>query len=163
MLAALHDLDDPRSLGDVFAKEAEGLLRVDVPQPDGRRMYELLTPHPARQSGEIVLVSDLTWELRELGASWGLIEVDWLSVCSAVVDADYRRVIEAAHVGGLSAADRALVAGGPSSVVVSHTPSGRVVLGAADRTRVKTRVVAVVRGLRPWPPEEGACTGPVFG
>ena len=40
------------------------LLHPRIPQPAGSLVYQLLTGHPERESGELVFVADLTCELR---------------------------------------------------------------------------------------------------
>src|SRR4029453_9127387 len=50
--------------GTVLVVAPAALLHPGVPQPAGSLVYELLTGHPEREPGELVLVADLTVELR---------------------------------------------------------------------------------------------------
>lgn len=62
------------------------LLHPQIPQPDGRRMYELLTRHPRRDPGALVYLSDITDELDDHGLTWNGVGVRWLDIIDALVD-----------------------------------------------------------------------------
>lgn len=62
------------------------LLHPQVPQPDGSRMYELLTRHPRRDPGTLVYLSDITDELDDHGLTWNTVGVHWLDIVDALVD-----------------------------------------------------------------------------
>ena len=62
------------------------LLHPQVPQPDGRKMYELLTRHQRRDPGALVYLSDITDELADHGLTWWTIGIHWLDVIDALVD-----------------------------------------------------------------------------
>jgi hypothetical protein len=58
---------DPAGSGEspgVLVVAPAALLHPVVPQPDGTVLYELVTGHPDRAAHELVLVADLTVELR---------------------------------------------------------------------------------------------------
>ena len=58
----------------------------DVPQPTGSLVYELLTGHPERESGELLFVADLTVELRAWPPdTWTAIGIDPEQVAQAVI------------------------------------------------------------------------------
>jgi hypothetical protein len=62
------------------------LLHPRVPQPAGRLIYELLSGHPEREAGELVLVADLTGELRAWPTdTWTKVGIDPDQVAQAVV------------------------------------------------------------------------------
>jgi hypothetical protein len=62
-----------------------------VPQPDGTRLYELLTGHPDRTAQELVFLADLTVQLRAWPAdTWSKAGVDPQAAAGAVV-AGWRR------------------------------------------------------------------------
>jgi hypothetical protein len=53
------------------------LLRIAVPQPPGSLVYELLTGHPERDTGELVFVADLTVKLSAWPAdTWAKVGLD---------------------------------------------------------------------------------------
>jgi hypothetical protein len=74
--------------GTVLIVGPSTLLHPGVPQPDGSLIYELLTGHPQRETGELVFVADLTVEL---GAwpldldTWAKLAVDPDQVTQAVM------------------------------------------------------------------------------
>jgi hypothetical protein len=62
------------------------LLHPSVPQPAGSLLYELVTGHPERQSGELVFLADLICELRAWPhGTWATLGVDPVVVVQAVV------------------------------------------------------------------------------
>jgi hypothetical protein len=62
------------------------LLHPGVPQPAGSLVYELLTGHSERESGELVFVADLTCELRAWPQdTWAKVGVDPDQVAQAVI------------------------------------------------------------------------------
>jgi hypothetical protein len=74
--------------GTVLIVGPSTLLHPGVPQPDGSLIYELLTGHPQRETGELVFVADLTGEL---GAwpldldTWAKLAVDPDQVTQTVI------------------------------------------------------------------------------
>jgi hypothetical protein len=62
------------------------LLHPGVPQPAGSLVYQLLTGHPERETGELVFVADLTGELRVWPQdTWAKLDVDPDQVAQAVI------------------------------------------------------------------------------
>jgi hypothetical protein len=73
--------------GTVLVVAPAATLHPRVPQPAGSLMYELLTGHPERQTGELVFVADLTGELRAWPYdTWAKVGVDPDQVAQAVID-----------------------------------------------------------------------------
>lgn len=64
--------------------DPNALLHPQVPQPDGRRMHELLTRHDRRDPGCVVRLSDMTGELDLHGHHWFCIGVDWPLITDAI-------------------------------------------------------------------------------
>ena len=72
--------------GTVLIVAPAALLHTAVPQPAGSLVYELLTGHPEREPGELVLVADLTSELRVWPQNtWTAVGVDPDQVAEAVI------------------------------------------------------------------------------
>jgi hypothetical protein len=72
--------------GTVLVVTPAALVRPEVPQPAGSLVYELLTGHPERESGELVFVADLAVELRAWPKdTWTKFGVDPERVAQAVV------------------------------------------------------------------------------
>src|SRR6266704_1142383 len=62
------------------------LLHPHVPQPAGNLLYELVTGHPRREPGELVVLADLAVELRAWPRDrWAARGVDLGQVAAAVV------------------------------------------------------------------------------
>ena len=73
--------------GTILVVTPAALLHPRVPQPDGSLVYELLTGHPERESGELVFLADLTGELRAWPQdTWVKVGVDPNQVAQAVLD-----------------------------------------------------------------------------
>src|SRR5262245_39226016 len=64
---------------------AVSLDHPKLPQPDSRRLLDLLVRHPDRHAGDLVFLSDLSGELAAAGLDWSDIGVDWLAVTDALV------------------------------------------------------------------------------
>lgn len=62
------------------------LLHPQVPQPDGQKMYELLTRHPRRDPSTTVYLCDITDELALQGLTWNAVDIHWLDIIDALVD-----------------------------------------------------------------------------
>jgi hypothetical protein len=72
--------------GSVLVVGPSTLLHPHVPQPAGSLIYQLLTGHPERESGELVFVADLTCELRAWPTdTWAKVDVDPDQVAQAVI------------------------------------------------------------------------------
>jgi hypothetical protein len=62
---------------DVLVVAPAALLHPAVPQPAGSLVYDLLTGHPERETGELVFVADLTCELHAWPTdTWAKVGVD---------------------------------------------------------------------------------------
>jgi hypothetical protein len=62
------------------------LLHPRIPQPAGSLVYQPLTGHPERETGELVFVIDLTCELRAWPTdTWAKVGVDSEKVAQAVI------------------------------------------------------------------------------
>jgi hypothetical protein len=82
-----------------------------VPQPHGRRLAALVTDHPDRRPGDLVLLPDVTAELAETGQSLAELGLDWEGVVEAVTRLHARGQVKALEFAGLSAEEVALLAG----------------------------------------------------
>jgi hypothetical protein len=72
--------------GRVLVVAPRALLHPAVPQPAGSLLYELVTGHPDRQPGELVLLADLAVELRAWPRDrWAARAVDLAQLAAAVV------------------------------------------------------------------------------
>jgi hypothetical protein len=72
--------------GTILVVAPAGLLHPRVPRAAGSLVYELLTGHPEREAGELVLVADLTGELRAWPTdTWTKVGIDPDQVAQAVV------------------------------------------------------------------------------
>jgi hypothetical protein len=72
--------------GAILIVAPAALLHPRVPQPAGSLLYALLTGHPEREAGELVLVADLTGELRAWpNDTWAKLGVDPDQVAHAVI------------------------------------------------------------------------------
>jgi hypothetical protein len=94
------------------------LLHPHVPQPDGTVLYELLTGHPDRTSGELVFLPDLTVELRAWPLdTWTKVGIDPQAAARAVVAGWQRGDLLGLRLGGL-AAEEALALERPAMTYV---------------------------------------------
>jgi hypothetical protein len=72
--------------GRVLVVGPGALLHPHVPQPAGSFVYELLTGHPGREPHELVLLADLTVELRAWARdTWAAAGVDPTAIPAAVI------------------------------------------------------------------------------
>jgi hypothetical protein len=80
------------------------LLHPSVPRPDGTVLYELVTGHPDRIAHELVLVADLTCELRAWPyGTWATLEDDPQTAPGAVIAAWQDSHVKGLQLGGLTA------------------------------------------------------------
>lgn len=116
---------------------AASLLHPRVRQPDGARIYDLLTR--GRRPGEIVPLSTLTHELGG-GALWPEVG-DWEAVTADLLQLIGDRHCDALSLG-LPDIARALVCSGPHSEVRAYDPAaGRCqTYGPAERIEVLVEV-----------------------
>ena len=74
-----------------------------MPQPDGTVLYELLTGHPDRAAHELVLLPDLTVELRAWPTdTWAKVGVDPQAAAGAVIAAWRGGHLEGLRLDGLT-------------------------------------------------------------
>jgi hypothetical protein len=87
-------------------------------QPDGSVLYDLLTGHPDRTSGELVFLPDLTVELRAWPLdTWTKVGIDPQAAARAVVAGWQRGDLLGLRLGGL-AAEEALALERPAMTYV---------------------------------------------
>jgi hypothetical protein len=80
------------------------LLAPSVPQPDGTRLYELVTGHPDRASRELVFLTDLTCELHTWPrGTWAALGIDPHTTTGAVVAGWQRGDLKGLRLEGLTA------------------------------------------------------------
>jgi hypothetical protein len=87
-----------------------------VPQPDGAQLAALVTGHPDRLPGDLVLLSDVAGELAEQATSFAGLGLDWEGVVEALCRLHARSEIKALELDGLSAEELQLLAGVPPAV-----------------------------------------------
>jgi hypothetical protein len=72
--------------GTVLVVTPAALLHLQVPQPAGSLVYELLTGHPEREPDELIFLADLAVELRAWPKdTWTKLGVDPEQVAQAVI------------------------------------------------------------------------------
>jgi hypothetical protein len=102
-------LDQPggdAEVAGVLVVAPASLLHPAVRQPDGTVLFELVTGHPDRASGELVFLADLTVELRAWPyGTWARLGVDPQAAASAVVGCWRHGHLPGLQYGGLSAED----------------------------------------------------------
>jgi hypothetical protein len=90
--------------GSVLVVAPAALLHEQIPQPDGRMLYELVTGHPDRAQRDLVFLADLTVELRAWPKqTWTAVGASPEAALLAVVDRWRARHVKGLEVGGLSA------------------------------------------------------------
>jgi hypothetical protein len=87
------------------------LVDPRVPQPHGRRLAALVTEHPDRRPGDLVLLSDVTAELAENGQSLQGLGLDWEGVIEAATRLYARGQVKALEFAGLPPEQVGLLAG----------------------------------------------------
>lgn len=92
------------------------LANPRVPQPHGQRLAALVTDHPDRRPGDLVLLSDVTAQLAEQGQSLAGLGLDWEGVVEAVTRLYDRGQVKALEFAKLSAEQVGLLAGVPAAV-----------------------------------------------
>jgi hypothetical protein len=102
-------LDQPggdAEVAGVLVVAPASLLHPAVPQPDGTLVYELVTGHPDRATGELVFLADLTVELRAWPhGTWARLGVDPQAAASAVLSCWRHGHLPGRQYGGLTAED----------------------------------------------------------
>jgi hypothetical protein len=99
----LEPAEDAEGAG-VLVVASAALLHPCVPRPDGTVLYELLTGHPDRTSGQLVFLADLTVELRAWPTdTWAKVGVDPQAAAGAVVAAWHGGHLKGLRLDGLTA------------------------------------------------------------
>jgi hypothetical protein len=79
------------------------LLHQDIPQPHGQMLYDLATGHPDRAARDLVLLADLTVELRAWPQqTWTAVGVSAEAALLAVVDRWRVGHVKGLELGGVS-------------------------------------------------------------
>ena len=113
---------------------AESLLHPEVLQPDGARIYKVLTHQ--RSPGEVVPLSTLTSELDD----WSTVG-DWEQVTTDLLRLGRQQEFDSMQFG-LPPLSLALICRGPEGVVKLITPDGESSYGPADRAEVLAMLTA---------------------
>jgi hypothetical protein len=99
----LDPTDHDTQATSVLVVTPAALLHPVVPQPDGTVLYELVTGHPDRAAHELVLLPDLTVELRAWPyGTWATLGVDPLAAAGAVIAAWRGGHVKGLKLGGLT-------------------------------------------------------------
>jgi hypothetical protein len=98
----LDPADDAEAPG-VLVVAPAALLHPAVPQPDGTLLYELLTGHPDPAAHELVVLADLTVELRAWPFdTWAKLGMDPHAAADAVIAAWRGGHLKGLQLGGLT-------------------------------------------------------------
>jgi hypothetical protein len=117
--------DIPPDDGGATIVPAASLYHPGLPQPDGQRLFDLLTRHPDRHLGALVFLSDLSAELAGQGLSWPQVGIDYEAVTDRLVALHRRGTVRALRLAELSEPAITLLASGPHVRVYVATPNGR--------------------------------------
>jgi hypothetical protein len=117
--------DIPPDDGGATIVPAASLHHPGLPQPDGQRLFNLLTRHPERHPGALVFLSDLSAELAGQGLSWPQVGIDYEAVTDRLVALHRRGTVRALRLAELSEPAITLLASGPHVRVYVATPNGR--------------------------------------
>lgn len=116
------------------------LLLPGLPQPDAAMIYRAVTEAP-RHPHQLVLLSDLTWQL-EGGQLWDDV-ADWASVTNAIaVLADTDRIPWVPIV--LPEMELEMAVGGPETHHTMIGDAGTIELGPADRRQALSNIEAQI-------------------
>jgi hypothetical protein len=116
--------DIPPDDGGATIVAAASLHHPGLPQPDGQRLFDLLTRHPDRHPGALVFLSDLSAELAGQGLSWPQIGIDYEAVTDRLVGLHRRGTVRALRLAQLSELAVTLLASGPHVRVYVPAPDG---------------------------------------
>jgi len=116
--------DIPPDDGGATIVAAASLHHPGLPQPDGQRLFDLLTRHPDRHPGALVFLSDLSAELAGQGLSWPQIGIDYEAVTDRLVALHRRGTVRALRLAQLSELAVTLLASGPHVRVYVAAPDG---------------------------------------
>ena len=117
-----HDI--PPGDGGATIVAAASLHHPGLPQPDGQRLFDLLTRHPDRHPGALVFLSDLSAELAGQGLSWPQVGIDYEAVTDGLVALYRRGTVRALRLAELSELAITLLASGPHVRVYVAAPNG---------------------------------------
>jgi len=131
------------------------LLHPHVPQPDGTVLYELVTGHPDRAAQELVLLTDLTVELRAWpSGTWATRGLDPQAAAGAIIAAWRGGHVKGLQLDGLTA-EETLALERPAMTYVREQLRERLArqLRRAwrDRTSPLGVVAAVLVRATGWP------------
>jgi hypothetical protein len=130
--------DDPPDDGGATVVAAGSLHHPGLPQPDARRLHDLLVRQPIRSQGALVFLSDLSAELARQGLSWPQVGIDYEAVTDRLVVLYRQGAVPALRLAHLSELAITLLASGPHIDVFALPPEG----GSPellDRVVVQTR------------------------
>jgi hypothetical protein len=116
--------DIPPDDGGATIVPAASLHHPGLPQPDGQRLFDLLTRHPDRHPGALVFLSDLSAELAGQGLSWPQVGIDYEAVTDRLVALHRRGTVRALRLAELSEPAITLLASGPHVRVYVAAPNG---------------------------------------
>jgi len=116
--------DIPPDDGGATIVPAASLHHPGLPQPDGHRLFDLLTRHPDRPPGALVFLSDLSAELAGQGLSWPQVGIDYEAVTDRLVGLHRRGAVRALRLAQLSELAVTLLASGPHVRVYVAAPGG---------------------------------------
>jgi hypothetical protein len=116
--------DIPPDDGGATIVPAASLHHPGLPQPDGQRLFGLLTCHPDRHPGALVFLSDLSAELASRGLSWPQVGIDYEAVTDRLVALHRRGTVRALRLAQLSELAVTLLASGPHVRVYVPAPDG---------------------------------------
>jgi hypothetical protein len=116
--------DVPPDDGGATIVPAASLHHPGLPQPDGQRLFDLLTRHPDRHPGALVFLSDLSAELAGQGLSWPQVGIDYEAVTDRLVALHRRGTVRALRLAELSEPAITLLASGPHVRVYVAAPNG---------------------------------------
>jgi hypothetical protein len=116
--------DIPPADGGATIVAAASLHHPGLPQPDGQRLFDLLTRHPDRHPGALVFLSDLSAELAGQGLSWPQVGIDYEAVTDGLVTLHRRGTVRALRLAELSELAITMIASGPHVRVYVAAPNG---------------------------------------
>ena len=116
--------DIPPDDGGATIVPAASLHHPGLPQPDGHRLFDLLTRHPDRPPGALVFLSDLSAELAGQGLSWPQVGIDYEAVTDLLVAMHRLGTVRALRLAQLSELAVTLLASGPHVRVYVAAPDG---------------------------------------
>ncbi len=116
--------DDPPDDGGATVVATGSLHHPGLPQPDARRLHDLLVRQPIRSQGALVFLSDLSAELAGQGLSWPQVGIDYEAVTDGLVALYRQGAVPALRLTQLSGLAITLLASGPHVDVYALPPEG---------------------------------------